>query len=211
MSDIDFQKLISGGTESRELEFKPGFNWLELSSRKLKEETIKAIISMANTKGGSVVLGIKEDKKKRKLTVEGIKRKFVNIFEKHEEDILAEVHRYCSQPPNINFCWTDAETLSSEKKLFIIIRIAEFEEFPILTTKPSKEKENNDKRFVIEADTLYVRSKSAPWSSRKAKQGEFEEVIRLAADKHRNNLKNRGYTKIDSLSDKFKEERADYD
>ncbi|MBU0974382.1 ATP-binding protein [Patescibacteria group bacterium] len=217
MRQINEQEILNSilaREESRNFEFKPGFQWTELKSRKLKEEVIKSIVAMSNTpSGGDIVLGIVWNQRIRRHEPRGVNSKHLTYFTENYEQIEQQIHKICSQTPDFEIQWGEARIEKGKpRKRFIRIRVTEFSIYPILTIDHGKEREDTGtKDFVIKEDTLYVRTKKATWSSRKATWKEFEEVIRLTADKYRKQLKVRGYVKLDSLSVRLKEEREDYE
>jgi len=212
---LDFEPMIIGSGEGRSLEFKPGLVWNEPESRKLQEEIIKAMIAMSNTpSGGLIILGIESHTKKHKSIITGIDNQCYKSFNDYVEQIQQKVHSHCSQPIDFSFFEAETDKICGKKQKFIVIKISEFSIYPTLCTMSGGKLEDNNKHHVLEKDTLYVRSKAAPWSSKKASAQEFEEVVRLAADKYREDLTKRGYTKIDSKKDfdkKLYTERSDYE
>ena len=211
IEEKDLLPYITGRDESRNLEFKPGFVWNDLSSRKIQEEVIKAVIALSNTpQGGDIVLGIKVKAGNSKIILEGVQQTHIKYFTDNYEKVEQEIHKYCSRTPRFEIVSGSAH-VAEEMKDFILIRVEEYFDMPILTIEHGKEKEDNGKSFVISSDTLYIRTQNAPWSSRKATYREFEETITYAADKLRRQLKMRGYIKLDDLDVKLKEERADYE
>jgi hypothetical protein len=74
LSDF-FAGLLEGGTERRDLKFKPAFNWRSEDSADLwvRESVTRAIIGMHNTRGGGViVVGIEQEKPDRRMKVVGV-------------------------------------------------------------------------------------------------------------------------------------------
>lgn len=194
--------VLSGASENRRLEFKEGFNWESQTSAKLRDELIKAIIAMSNTPGGgSIVLGIRTDTKKKKIYPEGFSKKDVESFTKNEEQVKTVVHGFCQRPINIEF---QIESHPEDKnKLFLVIQVSEFEKWPTVTVKHSKTKENNDKSPVIEHHAIYTRSKLAQWSSIKAGHQEIEDIVEIAVKKYDKHVRSLGYTKVKPREDEI--------
>jgi len=206
---LDLEELISGGKESRNVEFKEGFNWNNPKDPKIREELIKAILAMSNTPtGGIIILGIKTDTKKKTVSATGMPRKDVKSFIKNEEGIKRSVHNYGSQPAR----FTISQYKSKKDKLFVVFQVSEFEKWPIVCIRNGKTREDSGKRLVLEINTIYVRSKTAPWSSKRAGSQEIEDIIEMAVKKYDFRQRQLGYTRTNkSLRDKFREERALYE
>lgn len=206
--------LLTG--ENRNIEYKPGFLWAEESSKKLKEEAIKTIIALSNTpKGGVLILGINHIQKSDGVKYEypGVCPKNFNWLERNEERIQRDVHSYCSAPAEFEITYglvkDNKETMPRK---FILFNVNEFLTLPLITIKNSSTKEDSgSKKYVIEENEIYARSFKAIWSSRKCSYKELEDIVKMAADKYRTNLKLRGYVKLGSLEVKLREERADYE
>ncbi|MDD5731501.1 MAG: putative DNA binding domain-containing protein [Patescibacteria group bacterium] len=219
MRKIDEQELsgyLIGREEGRNLEFKPPFMWCAEESKKIKEETIKAVIAMSNTfGGGAIIIGIEVNKKstKEKYSIVGINDKVFDWFNKNYEEIEKDIHRYCSITPEFEITWGEIECGDPWKmRKFILINVDEFSIMPIMCIANGKTREDSGiKDFLLKQDTIYSRTYKAQWSSRKCGVKELEEIIQLAADKYKQDLKIRGYVKLDSLVVKLKEERSDYE
>src|SRR3989344_1223096 len=189
--------VFSGATENRQLEFKEGFNWEAQESTKLKDELIKAILSMSNTPGGgTIILGIRTDTKTKNIIPEGFSIKDAQSFTKNHEHIKTVVHGYCQRP--IDFDVQNEPHPEDENKRFIIFQVVEFSKWPTVTVKPSNTKEDNGKYSVIENHAIYARSKLAQWSSIKAGPQEIEDIIEVAVKKYDAHIRSLGYTKVTS-------------
>src|SRR3989344_2270890 len=189
--------VFSGATENRQLEFKEGFNWEAQESTKLKDELIKAILSMSNTPGGgAIILGIRTDTKTKKIFPEGLSLKDVQSFTKNHDHIKTIVHGYCQRP--IDFDIQNEPHPEDENKRFVIFQVVEFSKWPMVTVKPSSTKEDNGKYSVIENHAIYTRSKLAQWSSIKAGPQEIEDIIEVAVKKYDAHIRSLGYTKVKS-------------
>ncbi len=189
--------VFSGATESRNLEFKEGFNWEAEDSKKIRDELIKAILAMSNTPGGGfIILGIKTDTKKKKIYTDGFGIKDAQSFIKNEELIKKAVHDYCSRPLEMDI---QSELHPDDsKKAFVIIQVEEFEKWPTVTSKPSTTKEDNKKIPVIEHHAIYTRSKLAQWSSIKAGPQEIEDIVETSVKKYDSHVRSLGYIRAKS-------------
>ena len=75
--------VFYGATETRSLEFKEGFNWEAQVSAKLKDELIKAILSMSNTPGGgAIILGINRYKNEENISRRSFSKGCPKFYEK---------------------------------------------------------------------------------------------------------------------------------
>ena len=54
------EELVKRGVESEVLDYKSALNWNQMS-RSARAKIIRHCLAMANTKGGSVVIGVGED------------------------------------------------------------------------------------------------------------------------------------------------------
>lgn len=187
--------IFSGALESRQLEFKEGFNWEFQESAKMREELIKAILSMSNTpNGGAIILGIRTDTKKKAIFPEGLIKKDADSFIKNVEQIKTVIHGYCQRPVDFDL-QTEVHPANTDRQ-FIIFQVAEFSKWPTITVKPGKIKENNGKLDVIENHAIYTRSKLAQWSSIKAGPQEIEDIIEAAVKKYDTHIRSLGYVKV---------------
>jgi hypothetical protein len=219
MRKIDEPKLleyIQGTTEGRKLEFKPSLDWDDPNSKKLKEEIIKSIIAFSNIPtGGTIILGIdhRQDGSKIRYSLSGVSQVQINWIDEHYEQIEKQVQNFCSEPPNFEFVWGATNKLDKMGKTlrFILVIVNEFVSLPIICSTTGSQKEENKIDYVLREGDIYTRSYRANWSSKRCTAKELEEIIKLTADKHRQELKLRGYVKLDDLVVKLKEERSEYE
>lgn len=213
ISEDKLLERISTLSEKESVEFKSAFDWND--NRKMREEVIKAIMALSNTpKGGVVVIGLREDKKTKKVELDGVSMKQISWFEKNFNRVEADLHKFCSEYPDFEFVWGETDK-SPVKKMtpFILIEVQEFQLRPLICVLTGDEKDEKDKKILSEGD-LYVRSFSGEWCSKKCSPKEMEEIIKLSVDKSQRDLEVRGYVKIDQVKDlmeKLKKERSDYE
>lgn len=186
--------VFSGATETRTLEFKEGFNWEVQDSAKLRDELVKAVLAMSNIPGGgTIILGIRTDTKKKKIYPEGMSLKDAQSFIKSDEHIKTVVHGYCHRP--IEFEIKQEPHPENKDKWFLIFQVGEFVKWPTITARPSKTKENNGNTPVIEHHTIYTRSKLAQWASIKAGPQEIEDIVETAVKKYDVHVQSLGYVR----------------
>lgn len=216
IDEADILSYAQGTSENRKVEFKPSLDWEVQNSRKLREEIIKSIIAFSNIPGGgTVVLGISHQQKGDKVTYipAGASERQVKWFEEHYEQIEKHVQDFCSDPPSFEFVWGETNKLDKKgvAKRFILAIVNEFNSLPVICSRTGTQKEENGKDYVLREGDIYTRSYRASWSSKRCTAKELEEIIKIAADKHRHELKLRGYVKLDDLVVKLKDERAEYE
>lgn len=187
--------VISGAAETRNLEFKEGFNWENPESLKTKDELIKAILAMSNTPGGGkIVLGVRTDTRRKKTFPDGLSKKDSMSFVKNDENIKDKVHKYYCQRP-IEFDIQHGPHPENKKIWFVVFQVEEFSRWPTITVNSSKTLEEDEKTPVIERHAIYARSKLARWSSIKAGPQEIEDIIETAVKKYDTHVRSLGYTK----------------
>lgn len=193
-------ELLEGARERRDLEFKQPFKWKDGKSW-IEECFIRALLALSNTRlGGTVVVGIEEDKAK-KIIYSGLSEEELNSFEDYDK-IKGQVDKFSYTP--IEFEMSRGEYLG---KSFLVVTVTEFEETPVICKKDG-EKHGNDERVLI-ANTIYARMKKGPASSSRATDAELREIIRLAADKERSQLKERKYVYDPDQSNPFDDQIKD--
>lgn len=187
--------ILSGAAETRQLEFKEGFNWEAQGSSKLREELIKAILAMSNTPGGGlVIIGVRTDTRTKAVFLEGLSDNDAESFGKNQEQIKTIVHNYCQRP--IDFEIKSERYPEDGAKWFIVFQVSEFSRWPTVTAKSGKVMEDNGKSKVIEYHAVYTRSKLAQWSSVKAGPREIEDIVETAVKKYDTHVRSLGYTRV---------------
>jgi predicted HTH transcriptional regulator len=215
IEETELLGYVQATKEGRNLEFKPCLSWDDQKSRKLREEIIKSIIAMSNTPGGGVIiLGIEHAQKGKKSSYKmvGATSSQIRWFGSHYEKVEKHIHESCSEPPDFEMVWGETDKVNGGKAVkFVLIFVNEFNSLPIICSKTGSQKEDNKRDYVLREGDIYTRSYRATWSSKRCTTKELEEIIKLAADKHKQELKVRGYVKLDDLVVKLKEERVEYE
>jgi len=199
MSDEEFSKLIKAAHESRQIEFKSPFSWVDDNSVWLREKVVRCILGMANTPdGGYLIIGIEEDVDKKPV-FSGIEEDAVNTF--NYDVVKGVVDGYSFT--GVNF---EINQATYENKKFVALRVEEFDDIPVICKKDSQT-EGTLKRGVV-----YCRSRSGPPKTIPVTETEMHEILQMAVDKQREHLKRRGYeysqTEVDS--ELFKKQRESY-
>jgi len=185
----EFQTRIEAGYETRFIEFKSGFIWNDDDNTWLKEKVIRAVLALTNTRGGGeIILGIREGEG-HQIILEGMTRVQVASFEDYDT-VAGYINSFSSNPIGIEILKCFYKNV-----YFIILKIIEFKDYPTLCNKDGK-----TSKILVKND-IYVRSLRAPFGSIKAGPSEIKEIIMQAADKERQGLDLRGYTKARDLAE----------
>lgn len=177
MPSFEFEQLINNVSyESRHLEFKSGFNWSDNQFLWLKEKIAKTVIAMSNTRhGGQIVLGIRENNKK--LVFVGLNQQQLNSFYNYDA-IKLFIDEYIFL--NTKF---DIYKTKYKNKDYVVIKVYEFNELPLITVKKGiAHKANGRPANIINKDLIYIRSRDGVQVTQLGYQ-EMIEVITLAAEK----------------------------
>jgi predicted HTH transcriptional regulator len=186
MSGDEFGHIVEMAHESRNIEFKSSFSWIDENSRWLRERVIKTILGMANTPdGGYIILGI--DEENGNPVFSGTVDDHITTFT--FDAITGTLSRFASTTINIEVYVSEY----SEKK-YIILRVDEFETFPIIC------KNSGQETGVLEQGCIYCRAKNGPPCTIPVTEIEMQEIIELAVDKQQARLCQRGYIYTNSAS-----------
>lgn len=167
MTDQEFEDLLALGHETNGVEFKgPGAR----TDRPFLAKVIRAILGMANRRdGGFVILGV-EATSLKPIGLSDEDANFWRIF----DDLSVSVNEYAS--PNVSF---DLNSLVYRACNFVIIRVHEFEDIPVLCRKDYGEKGKQ----VLRRGACYVRARHKPETSEIPSEEEMRELLELAIDK----------------------------
>jgi hypothetical protein len=160
-------KILLQEKESKELDYKGPCDWNQLD-KKEKCELVKDILSMANTKGGWLVIGVEE-------TVNGFNRVGLRQEQAASFD-TTKVNQFLNNyaDPPIN---TSLKKIEYEGKLFVIIGVPLFEDTPHICQKEYPD--------VLSTPTIYVRTdnnESAPLKSSSDFRDIVETTVRNRSD-----------------------------
>ena len=164
MSEKEIADLIRYPNEERYLEFKGPVSW----NSDIRAKITKSIIALANLKdGGWIVIG-KEEQSDRSFRLIGLTQQQCDSFD--SDHIHAFVYEQAEPPVNFQIFKREFEN-----KNFVIIRVKEFDEIPVICKKGHGE--------IIHAGKIYVRSKGKPESIAIPSDAEMRELIENAIDK----------------------------
>ena len=191
LSDKKIQSLIEVAYELRDREFKSPFSWTDTKSSWLKEKVARAVLGMTNIKyGGNIVVGVREDTngKNKKMVLQGLDECQFESFGDYDA-IKGFIDGFSYSDTNFDMGWG-----VYEKKRYVILTVAEFYEIPVICKK------DGQYRDILKKNDIYVRSKKGPYSTIRATELELREIIKMAADKERVELRDRGYLKTGELT-----------
>jgi len=164
MSESEIETLIKYPNEERYLEFKRSVCW----DGDIRAKIAKSIMALANLRdGGWIVIG-KEEQADNSFKSVGMTQQDYDSFD--SDNVKAYVYER-TQPP-VSF---EVIKKQYEDKRFILIKVKEFDDIPIMCKKSFDD--------ILHAGKLYVRSKGKPESIATPSDAEMREVIELAIDK----------------------------
>ncbi len=121
-------RLLEGGAERRNLEFKPSFDWNDDRSLWLREKVIQAILGFSNTPlGGVLLLGIEGDSTGTPRPV-GLTEAHRRSFD--TEAFKSRIDGFASSATVFQHGVGDFEKVS-----LLVIQVSEFERRPIICKK----------------------------------------------------------------------------
>ncbi len=179
---------MEAGYELRNREFKAPFLWSDSNSRWLKEKLARVVLGITNTRsGGQVVIGVEENKDK-KLVLKGVADAQLKTFENYD-GIKGYIDGFSHTETNFDISWGELQG-----KKYVVFTVQEFDEIPVICKKDGQEKD------VLKKDVIYARSKKAPDSTIPVTDIELREIIHMAVDKEKSNLKLRGWNRKGEVS-----------
>lgn len=186
--DEQIAQLLEAGYELRNIEHKPPFGWNDEKSQWVMEKVIRAILAMTNTRyGGQIIIGI-EVSDDRSVNLRGVTDEQLKSFGDFD-GVKGIVDGYSFTNTDFDISWG-----AHESKKYVVITVQEFSEIPAICRK------NGDSRGVLTVYDIYARSKKAPYGSIKITDAEFREIIHMAVDKEKSNLKSRGWANKSTIS-----------
>jgi hypothetical protein len=155
-------------TERRNVEFKQSMNW---NDNQTKFTITKSVLAFSNTRdGGYLVIGV-EQNNSRFNAIGMIERDF-NSFNNFD-DIQSFINGKAEPPVNFE----RREYITPDEKRFFIIKIHEFDRFPIVCTQGGG-------NHTINKGVIYVRTMVMPQSAPIDNQTNLIEITNMIIDKH---------------------------
>ena len=160
----DLATLVSNGREERSLEYKRSMNWAEPST---KAKIVKSTLAMANLRdGGTIVFGIEE--RNDTFLPAGMSPDDYHSF--NQDDVSVEVNNFAD--PFVELVVVKEDVAG---KLFVGIRVREFQELPVICRRDGVER--------LRVGALYVRPRRKHETVEVPSQIEMREILELALEK----------------------------
>jgi predicted HTH transcriptional regulator len=170
VTEQEFESLLALGHELDGVEFKGAWN---RTDRLFLAKVTRAMRGMANRRdGGLVILGVDESTKSDPV---GLSDEQAQSWLNYD-DVSAAVNEYAS--PCIRF---ETELHVFWNKKFVLIRVHQFDDIPILCAKDYNEQ--GKPTPVLRRGACYVRSRHKPETSEIPSEEEMRELLELAIDK----------------------------
>lgn len=175
MTDDDLAQLIQLGHETRSVEFKePGAR----TDRVLLAKVVRAMLAMANLRGGGVVIVGVHEADNKTLVPLGVDAESEATWLDYDA-VCGAVSGFAE--PSVAF---DVEPRVYEGKRFVVISVEEFAEVPVICKKPNPAGlEQGASREILKAGAVYVRSRRKPESVPVPTHEDMRELIDLATEK----------------------------
>lgn len=175
LTEEELRRYVDAAGEEPHIDHKGPVEW---DKSKQSASLAKDIMACANTRqGGALVIGVKEEN--GQLERVGVTDKQAASFDTTK--VAAWVNKYC-EPPIQFTCYV----IDHHQKKFVIIRVAEFDDVPVICTKAFHDPDNTKKRLLTEGE-LYVRkpgAESAPIRT----ANDLRPLIGLASTKKQDEL-----------------------
>jgi predicted HTH transcriptional regulator len=168
VNDSDFEELLASGYESRGVEFKPAG---PRTDKFLFAKVTRAALGMSNRRdGGTIIIGIESVNNTPKPT--GLVVSDLSTWS--YDDVATNFAAYAD--PSLTF---DFEIISYRGSQYVVLRIHEFEDIPVLCKKDF----NKNSDMVLRKGACYVRSRHKPETSEIPTQEDMRDLLDLATDK----------------------------
>lgn len=164
MTDEEFAQLLALAHELRGVECKaPG----PRTDKQLFAKVARAVLGMANRRdGGLVVVGVEDSR--GVLNPIGLSAQDLATWK--YDDVADSLAVYAD--PSVSF---DLEVKVHERHNYVVLRVDEFEDVPVLCKK--------DYPDVLRNGACYVRSRRKPETSEIPTQEDMRDLLELAAEK----------------------------
>lgn len=188
LTNDQMAQMLEVGYELRNLEHKPPFGWNDNNSTWVKEKLTRAVLAMTNIRyGGQIIIGIDETKTKE-IRLTGLTDVQLKTFEDFD-GIKGFIDGFSYTNTDFDIEWGE-----HNGSKFVVITVQEFSEIPAICRK------DGQTTGTLRKDDIYARSKRAPYSSIRVTETELREMIKMAIDKEKTDLKSRGYVKKSIVS-----------
>lgn len=168
----ELRKKIQNGCETKNLDYKEGFNWNSKKAEKLK--LIKDILSMANTKdGGEIIIGVRDSN----YMFTGLLDDDYASFDQTKVNELLEGY---AEP--IHVCHVVKKEVDGKK--VVCIRVPEFSDFPVICKREYKDLQG---KMILEKAAIYARTGKAT-SEKICSVTEMSNLINMVIERRNNEI-----------------------
>lgn len=203
MTEEEFAEILIRGREQSAFEFKgPGLR----TDKHLFAKVTRAVLGMANRRdGGYVIVGVEESQ--TGLAFTGLTPEQLATW---AFDDLADGFASYAEP-SLEF---DARVIEYQGQKFLVIRVEEFTEVPVLCKKGY----NRDRDTILREGACYIRPRRKPETIEVSTYADMRDLIDLATDKSLSRFITRAQSagiplathKVKSDKDQFDEQRKDF-
>ena len=168
MTVEQFVDLLHLGHEQRGVEFKgPG----SLKDKHFMAKVVRAVLGMANHRdGGFVIIGVEDES--GRLDPVGLAKEDCAIWT--HDNVADQVAKYAD--PSVQF---DLEIVTLDEKFFVVLRVYEFDEVPVLCKRHYGDAQGQ----VLRSGALYIRSRRKPETSEIPTHEDMRALVDLATEK----------------------------
>ncbi len=169
MTGEDLALLVARGYELRGVEFKgPG----KRTDKHYRARVAKAVLGLSNNRdGGMIILGVEDPGDS--LRPVGLPSADLKTW--NYDDVVSAMSAYADPPAEF-----DIERVEMENKIFVVIRVHEFDDVPILC---KTDYSTPDGSPVLQRGSCYVRSRGRRETTRIPTQAEMRELLEIATEK----------------------------
>lgn len=214
MTPDEFAQLLDLGHESQGIEFKGPF---ARADKEQFAEVVRAVLGMANRRDcGLIVIGVDEHDdgtgSGKKLLPVGLSATDREGWD--QDAVLSSVNSYVDP-----FVELDVVSVEHDGKHFVALHVREFDEFPVLCTKPFAKQKGNRSDVVLREGACYVRRRGRIETSEIPTHVEMRELLDLATEKgirrflkqaHRSGLDIVGLRQLPDDAALFDAQRGDF-
>lgn len=164
MTDEEFGEVLAMGRGQAGIEFAGADS--RIANRKLEAQVIRAMLSMANRRnGGLVILGVEDE---ATLVASGMSKGDLATW--RYDDLAEAADKFAD--PLVKF---DTEVRSFEGKHFLVIRVYEFADVPVICKRSIPE--------VLREGICYVRTRRKPETAGVPSEAEMRDLLDMALEK----------------------------